>query len=147
MQTFHHSLARIVFSKQDGGRRKRDAFGYMDPRGNIPDFAQCSSCRLWLTDRERCHWLPDDFNVDDDDSCILYIQGRPIRGDAKTTGALTPQEVGFYDGKTRCENCVSLDGNECGLFKRLNEAFPDIFDLETRVKPRACCNAFMGDVK
>lgn len=150
MQTFHHSLASVVFHKQDGsGRRKRDAFGYMEPDPSIPDFAQCSSCRVWLKDRDRCHWLADDFKVDEDDSCILYVQGPPISGDDRTTGALTPQEVGFYDGKTRCQNCVSLnkDDGSCNLFRKLNAEFPDIFDLDEGVKPRACCNAFMGDVR
>lgn len=128
-------------------RRDRSAFGYMAANPSIPDFAQCSSCQVWIKDRERCLWLGNDQPVLKGDSCILYVQGDPIEGDVDALGSLTEDEVGFFRGDVRCENCVSAsdDARHCFLYEKLNEAFPDLFLLNEVVEPKACCNAFASD--
>lgn len=128
-------------------RRDRSAFGYMAANPSIPDFAQCSSCQVWIKDRERCLWLGNDQPVLKGDSCILYVQGDPIDGDVDALGSLTEDEVGFFRGDVRCENCVSAsdDARHCFLYEKLNEAFPDLFLLNEVVEPKACCNAFASD--
>ncbi len=108
--------------------RNRSAFGYMEPRPDIPDFAQCGSCKMWLKRQELFYWLPKTKEVEAGDFCILYVQGPPFNNpDMKPTGSLAPEVVGFTDGKVRWEN---------------SQIFPDVFKLDSKVKPRACCNAF-----
>lgn len=131
-----------------GPRRGRDALGYMEPDPDIPDFAQCGSCASFLSDRCRCFWFSDDFKVLPKASCIVYVQGPPIEGaSVKPINVIKPEEVGFIEGKTRCQNCVSFDKGICLLFRVLNLARTAggslLFDLEERVKPRGCCNAFL----
>ena len=124
--------------------RDRSTFGYLEGHPDIPNFAQCGSCKVWLGRHDRCLWLPKDFDVDKTDSCILYVQGPPIDRETKATGLLEPKEVGFTKGKVRCENCTSFDKGKsiCLLFQKLTDLLPSIFKLDHRVKPRACCNAF-----
>jgi hypothetical protein len=131
-----------------GPRRGRDSLGYMEPDPNIPDFAQCGSCASYLSDRVRCYWFSDKFKVLPEASCIVYVQGPPIDGaGTKPIDLIDPKVVGFINGKTRCENCVSYQKGICLLFRVLNlartEAGNLIFDLEEKVKARGCCNAFL----
>jgi len=130
--------------------RTRDCFGYMEPSPDIPDFAQCGSCKMWLKRQELCYWLPKTKEVEAGDSCILYVQGAPFNNpDMKATGLLQPEVVGFIDGKVRCENCSSFskENSGCNLFHTLTQAFPTIFKLNSKVKPRACCNAWNSKKK
>jgi hypothetical protein len=133
--------------------RDRSAFGYLEPVGDAPKFAQCKTCVLWLKDIDRCYWLQPNDEVLEGDTCIEYVQGPPIRSEdaprVRPTGALTKQEVGFVRGDVRCENCNAFDRGDkaCDLFRQLNKAFPKIWALDARVKPRACCNAFDGEVE
>jgi len=125
--------------------RERDVFGYLEPHPDIPDFAQCSSCQSWLKPIKRCYWLAKDKEVLAGDSCIFYAQGKPLekRG-VEPTGTFDPKDVGFVSGQVRCENCISLAGDDktCKLFARLN-GFKNVdFWLDEDVKPRGCCNAF-----
>lgn len=125
--------------------RDRSCFGYMEPSPNIPDFAQCGACQLFIKNKIGCYWLPDTHSVDADDSCIMYVQGDPITDQpVNPTGSLTPAEVGFTNGKVRCENCNAFDKAKgaCALFRELTELWPRVFKLDSSVKPRACCNAF-----
>lgn len=125
--------------------RDRSAFGYMEPSPDIADFAQCGSCQLWLANKELCYWLRPKDEVQEYDSCILYVQGDPITDDhVNCTSSCTPQEVGFHKGAVRCENCTSFAAglSACNLYSKLNEEFPQLFKLKTKVKPHACCNAF-----
>lgn len=131
-----------------GPRRDRSSLGYMEPSPDIPDFAQCGSCASFLSDRVRCYWFSDKFKVLPEASCILYIQGPPIEGaSVKPINLIDPKVVGFINGKTRCQNCISFDKGICLLFRVLNlvrtEGGSLIFDLEEKVKPRGCCNAFL----
>jgi hypothetical protein len=119
-------------------KHKRDTFLYME--GNIKDFAQCSSCIMWLSKRNKCMIHSESVKIDGDDSCGLYVQGAP-REDGTCLGLVTPKESGLVDRQVRCENCFHFGENKCGLFDNLNKKMPDQFDLDINVKPRACCNA------
>jgi hypothetical protein len=59
-----------------------------------------------------CFWLPDDFDVDADDSCIMYGQGEPIdKAKLEPTNVLTSEDVGFVkDTSVRCQNRASFAG-------------------------------------
>ena len=128
--------------------RDRSAFGYMEPHPDTPEFGQCRTCRLWLRKVKKCYWLRPQDHVDAADSCIMYGQGAPNDDpNAKPTGTFAPDVVGFYDGSVRCENCNARDFRDptkphCDFFVQLNRMLPKLFDLEERIKPRACCNAF-----
>jgi hypothetical protein len=117
---------------------KRDAFLYL--KGSGKDFAQCGTCWLFNPEKERCAILGPEFEVDDDDACNFYLKGEPQK-DLKLVARVTPKNAGFVDRKVRCENCRFYDNNECKLYVRLNKELPDIFDLETKIDPRSCCNA------
>jgi predicted kinase len=140
-------IKRASGGRVEVGKRGRDSFGYMEPSPNIPDFAQCGSCQIWIKDRDRCYWFSDTKEVEANDSCTEYVQGEPIKGNVKATNSLDPKEAGFIKGSTRCENCVSFNKDKplCMLFEKLNRTQASIFDLDEKVKPRGCCNAFARD--
>jgi hypothetical protein len=129
-------------------KRDRSAFAYMEPHPDTSQFAQCGTCAMFLRGVGRCYWLGAHDQVDSDDSCVMYVQGRPDdRRDARPTGILKPETVGFYSGKVRCENCNAHDFRDparkhCDLFVQLNRMFPEMWDLKTEIKPHACCNAW-----
>src|SRR5258706_18961 len=104
------------------------------------EFAQCGTCWLFNAEKERCAILGSDFKVDDDDSCNFFLKGE-IPKDLKLVARVTPKNAGFVERRVRCENCKYGGDNECKLYKMLNEKFPDIFDLDEKIEPRACCNA------
>ena len=124
--------------------RDRSAFGYLEPTPDIEDFAQCSSCQLWIKKARRCWWLQPNDEVIAGGTCIEYAQGRPIEDDVDPVGAFTKGEVGYIEAPVRCENCVSFDEKAvaCDLYHKLNRELPKIFSLNANIKPRACCNAF-----
>jgi hypothetical protein len=117
---------------------KRDAFIYLS--SNTKDFAQCGTCWLFNAEKERCAILGPKFEVDDDDSCNFYLKGEHLKG-MKLQALVTPKNAGFADRKVRCENCRFSSNNECRLYSMLNEKLPDVFDLDSKIEPRACCNA------
>jgi len=103
---------------------------------------------MFLRQIGRCHWLGKNDVVDDDDTCIMYAQGEPNDyPDAESTGTFDPQTVGFFDGQVRCENCNVFDDRDskkphCDLYVQLNRMYPDMWELDERVKPHGCCNAW-----
>lgn len=126
---------------------KRDAFLYMHSTGN--QFAQCETCRFWLgSDIRRCAVLYQELIVDKEDSCGLYVQGYSDKLQS-ITGVVSPKEAGFVKStQTRCENCNFYAGKGiCGLYKKLNSEVGDEFDLDVKIDPDGCCNAFISKVK
>jgi len=115
----------------------RDAFLYLD--GEHPSFAQCGTCWLWDASKKRCNVLGDMF-VQATDSCGYWGRG-PYDPNVKNTKRFNPKEVGFVSRQVRCENCRFFGQGTCGLFEKLNNAFSSIFELDTKVKARGCCNA------
>lgn len=120
----------------------RDAFLYMDPKPPQKRFAQCSTCRDWVTGDRRCVIHGPKVQVFGGDSCGLYVWGTPKPPGTDTEVIVTPKESGFVERLVRCENCQWFgdDGN-CGLYQLLNRRLSDTFDLDIRVDAHGCCNA------
>jgi hypothetical protein len=119
---------------------KRDAFLYIENPGT-PQFAQCDTCWLFAREQKRCAILGYDLEVLAGDTCGYYFEGTKPP-ELAIRKIATPEEVGFLKGtKVRCENCRFSDG-ECTLYKRLNQMFPEIFDLDPIINARGCCDAF-----
>ena len=133
-----HAPPQFAKGGRVGGSQKvtRDAFLYLGPKGD----KQCGTCRDWVSKDNRCRILGPSVNVTASMSCGLYVYGTPLRPGNPTKAIVTPEEAGLVDRKVRCENC-RWGGSECGLYKLLNEQQPDIFDLDTKIHPKGCCNA------
>jgi hypothetical protein len=139
----HNALVVRIIKMHAGPKQQpakkinRDAFIYLP--GKDKEFAQCGTCWLFNAEKERCAILGPDFKVDDDDSCNFYLKGDHPK-DLKLVKRVSPKNAGFVDRKVRCENC-RYGGDHCQLYQQLNSRLPDIFDLETKIESRACCNA------
>lgn len=118
----------------------RDTFLYMKPQGDEDIFAQCGSCRMYIPGSERCAILGPNVHVPEIASCGLYIHGEPD-DDQDSIALHKPKEVGLVRREVRCENCASFDDGTCRLFETLNETQPELFDLDTQVEAKGCCNA------
>ena len=114
-------------------RIKRDAFLYLE--GKKADFAQCSSCCLF--DDGKCTIFGT--KVKGTDSCGLYIPG--WYAGISNAKRVTPEEAGYVQAQVRCENC-RYGGDTCKLYEQLNKLMPYTFDLDIKIKPKACCNAW-----
>src|SRR5215469_5814700 len=126
----------------DGEAKKvtRDAFLYMDPKGDPEKFAQCESCRFFMPGKEKCAPM-DGEHVLAGWSCGGYAFGTPS-DDQPITKSWTPKEAGLVKRAVRCEHCRFFDEPEtCGLYASLNKKAPETFDLNTKVSRHACCNA------
>lgn len=124
----------------------RSAFLYMDPKGTLGRFAQCGSCRDWVSGDRRCVIHGPKVTVPASASCGLYVYGQPQLAGTRTRPIVTPEESGLVDREVRCENCKWFD-SVCNLFGILNKAKPEIFDLDPVVDPHGCCNAQQkGDI-
>lgn len=120
-------------------RLKRDTFLYLDPEPPDERFAQCSTCRDWITN-ERCYIHRPDDKVPGSASCNLYVRGEP-RTSGTPISAVTPEDSGLVDREVRCENCKWFDDGTCNFYQLLNTVCPDVFDLDTSVDEKGCCNA------
>lgn len=119
-------------------RIRRDAFLYLD--GTDRNFAQCETCYDFAKQWGCCARMGYDVAVDGDDTCGAYLKG--TYQDQPIVKLATPKELGFLkDENVRCENC-KYGGADCALYGELNETLPDMFDLDTKIKPRGCCNAW-----
>jgi len=115
----------------------RDAFLYMD--SNTRDFAQCATCWLFHSEKNRCSVLGPNVEVKPEYSCGYFGKGTSAtRPPLKKL--FTPKEVGLVERKVRCENCT-YGGKTCSLYDALNKAMPDKFNLDASIHPKACCNA------
>ena len=123
-----------------GDKIDGSAFIYLPPKSPNNDFAQCKTCFMFRPESERCGIFGPDDKVTADQSCGLYLHGKPNE-DQKCRSTVTPKQAGLVDGPVRCENCSWFDG-KCGLFKTLMEKLPDVFNLDINVDPKGCCNAF-----
>lgn len=120
----------------------RDAFLYLDPRFAPKNkFAQCSTCRDWVSGDRRCAIHGPKITVAGTASCGLYVWGVPKPAGTETRTLVTPEESGLVDRDVRCENCRWFEDDQCGFFGMLNEELGDFFDLDVRVDAHGCCNA------
>src|SRR5262245_61628716 len=120
-----------------------ETFIYLNPEPNTPEFAQCSTCRDWVTEDNRCFIHGPHVNVLGSMSCGLYVWGAPLPSGSKTVGIVTTVESGLVDREVRCENCIHFDDthDECNFFRTLNLELPELFDIDVGVEPKGCCNA------
>lgn len=137
---------RTDFDDKPGeGRVDRSAFLYL-PKGRAgQENGQCASCWLWAADMDRCLIHGPKVDIDEDDSCGLYVPGKPRTGQVPLLSLVTPEQSGLVDRKVRCEHCryERREATQCGLYAKLNDEFPDIFDLDEEIDPQGCCNAQM----
>jgi|SRR5215475_621918 len=121
----------------------RDAFLYMGPRAPTSRFAQCSTCRDWISGDNRCVIHGPRVTVKASMSCGLYVHGEPEYAGAAAWPMVTPEQSGLVRRQVRCENCSHFDepDSKCGLYDTLNKKMPDVFDLRVEVHPQGCCNA------
>lgn len=126
-----------------GQRIGRWAFLYLEPKTpeDARDFAQCSTCQLFLPGKKRCAIFGPDDVVKANASCGLYIQGKP-HDNQEIINRVTPLQAGYVEGQVRCENCNWYKNGTCDLFAMLDEKLPDTFDLGSSVSPKGCCNAW-----
>lgn len=135
------NLISLLEAKKVGRKLGRDAFLYLEPHGDIKEFAQCGTCFMFMPGKKRCSIFGPNDVVVADASCGLYVHGEPY-DDQPIRDAVTPEEAGYVKEQVRCENCTWYDSGTCGLFVLLNAADKDAFDLGEKVKATACCNAW-----
>lgn len=121
----------------------RDAFLYLNPEPGVDDFAQCSTCEMWVKGDNRCTIHGPRVRVPGSASCGFYIYGETQAPGYYTEALVSAEESGLVDRKVRCENCQwgGPSTYRCRLFTGLNERLPDIFDLDEHIEPKGCCNA------
>ena len=121
---------------------KRDAFLYMDPKGDKSKFAQCGTCMMFTG--STCTIIGPDVKITAEMSCNLYVHGKPMPEEkGHEMKLVTPEEAGLVDRKVRCENCEYGDASrlKCVLFEKLNKELSESFDLDPNIKAQGCCNA------
>jgi hypothetical protein len=134
-------------------------------------FGQCSNCAQFVPEASmhgtvrgaRCVLLGSEFSVTDDSSCGFWqpwAVGVPCQAIVDSNaaelarglrGAVSPSTAGYvYDTRVRCQHCrmADMDGDgtgipECELYQALNEALPEVFDLDKTIEGAACCNAWV----
>lgn len=123
----------------------RSIFVYIEPKEGEKEFAQCSTCRMFLPEYNLCSILGTRFKVSPNGSCTEYTPGGPAEESEleHVSAAFAPSEVGYEERPVRCENCrfFSTGDYKCDLYHRLNTTYPTIFSLKERVHPKGCCNA------
>lgn len=123
---------------------KRDAFLYLEPKDDDPDFAQCEDCKMFLAEHGLCSLHGKDIKIKPTMSCGFFVPGGPADESEMehVSTAVTPQESGLVDRQVRCENCVSFDGHGiCKLYQMLNRSDSTNWSLNVAVKPQGCCNS------
>jgi len=112
----------------------RSSFLYLE--GSDPSFAQCGSCVFGYV---RCAVMSNGKVSPIKGSCGYYEKGAPTKD--RDIARLTREETGYVERPVRCENCRFYGQGHCGLYRMLNKAFPELFDLDEKVGRYACCNA------
>jgi hypothetical protein len=87
----------------------RDAFLYLAPKPPEASFAQCNTCRDWVS-------VIHGPKITGTASCGFNVHGDPQRCGTKTFIDVTPEESGLVDRQARCENC-KYGGEHCELYK------------------------------
>lgn len=141
MKTLKEFISSIVEEKEGGPKVDRSAFIYLPPLEPKKDFAQCSTCFLFLPEKQRCGIFGPNDKVVANAACSLYLHGQPY-DEQPIRNIVTPEQAGYVKGQVRCENCKWLEGTTCELFKLLNDTLPNTFNLDEKVDRRGCCNAW-----
>lgn len=147
-------------------RIERDAFLFLAPKNREEEFAQCGPCRMFVPEKylsgmsgDRCIIHGSQVKIDDDDSCGFMCPwptadwsavDQVIRDHAaelmkNIPGSVSPEESGLVSRRVQCHRCRFADEKveACGLYAALNDAFPDMFDLDVEIEAHSCCNGQM----
>jgi hypothetical protein len=139
------AIINLLESYKKGDKIGRWAFIYLEPKKTTGEtynqFAQCSTCDLFLPGKKRCGIFGKNDVVVANASCGLYIQGQP-HDDQPIQDVVTPDEAGYVIGQVRCENCSWYKKGKCELFAMLDDKMSDTFKLGADVDPKGCCNAW-----
>lgn len=128
-----------ILEKKSEGDDDRAVFLYSEPKGEVENYAQCATCFLWTG--PACLIHGKEVQVTGDMTCCYYVQGNPQKEmQGKEFISVTPKESALQKRAVRCENCQYFSKGACGWFKMVNEAFPDLFNLDVSVKEKACCS-------
>jgi len=132
-----------LLNEEKNPKKKIDrwAFIYLKPKGDKDRFAQCATCVAFLPEKQRCAWFGKNDKVVAEGSCSLYVHGKP-NNDQEIVAAVTPKEAAYVEAEVRCENCHYVKGTVCTLFQKLNQELPEIFDIDSKIEDKACCNAW-----
>ncbi len=118
---------------------------YMEPKGFVPedDHAQCRGCMMWIKGDDLCVPHGKKVNVTGDMTCGGYAEGKPHGKKEMAMESWTPEESGLEKREVRCENCYygKEKGTHCELIEQILEKFPDTYEGDPKIKPKACCNA------
>ena len=121
---------------------ERSNFLYLEPKGDKPGF-NCNSCKMFLAKQGICSLHGKDVKIKPTMSCGLWSCCGPAPESEMehVSKAFTPEESGLVDAEVTCKNCefFEKEDNDCLLFKTLN--------IDHKVLPDACCNAWTGDDK
>jgi len=156
---------KVEIKSQNKNRITRDAFLFLTPKTDNQNdyFAQCGPCRMFVPDKylegklkgDRCIIHGSKQVVNEGMSCGFMCSwptpnGSPVEHVIKDhaaellkiiPGSVTAKDSGLVDRRVQCHRCRFSDGNKCGLYRRLNQAMPQIFDLDESITPNSCCNA------
>lgn len=124
----------------------RDAFLYMEPEDDNPQFAQCDVCRFVVRQKDGLFCaLMGLKEVKKYGSCALFVDGPAVR---EMLADLDPKVIGYVEKQVRCENCKFGGGSLCELYVGLNamSRVPGLgcnsFHLNPKIHPQGCCNAW-----
>lgn len=114
----------------------REVFVYFERP--LQNFAQCGTCAL----RQNGTCLILDALVPDQASCSMYVPNDKGTLSGIATQMMTPDEAGYVQAAVRCQNCAAFNAKKggCELYYQLNQVAG--FDLDEKVKPNGCCNAW-----
>jgi len=135
---------RMFLSEQSGKSEKveRDAFLYLDHKGDPKMFAQCGSCMMFTG--STCTIHGPKVKITGDMSCGYYVHGKPMPDEkGHEMKSVTPAESGLVKRQVRCENCshVDYENKKCKLYSALNRLDPYKFNLMEDIDLNGCCNA------
>ncbi len=129
----------------------RSSFLYVQPTtksyGDPKDYAQCKTCMMWTTDKGltcTIHGSKEVLEVFGPDTCAWYVNGKPMPSMiGKEHVSVTVEQSGFERRLVQCHRCYwySSTLGLCGLYVKLNQKFPRIFDLDPSVHKNGCCNS------
>lgn len=138
---FRRLLDLLNEEKNDKEKIDRSAFIYLEPRGEVDQFSQCGTCVAFLPEKQRCAWFSKDDKVIAEASCALYVNGEP-NDDQEIRNSVIPKDAGYVEEQVRCENCTHVKDSNCSLYQKLNQALPELFDLDSKIEDKGCCNAW-----
>lgn len=128
----------------------RNILGYQE--SSKEGFAQCSTCLHFIEDTSKCELLSNKDKIKPPSGCIRYIEdnasNKPIEEKSGNFRRKFPleiynkEEVRFFTGDSRCENCTFYNKDCCEFMEKLNYMLPNLVEMDNKVKATGFCSAF-----